>query len=124
MGQKISDGKTFDAVAPAGQVINDYDLYRIAGWNGCAIGAKDASQTDRTMAFEMDPAAIYSILVPAGITPVVGGRLYWATKDATTFQRGDTHLQVGASATDTTGVCVVLSTKNAANYCQVRIVNP
>jgi hypothetical protein len=53
MGYKVSDGKTFDATAPAAQVINDGDLYRIGGWNGIAIGAKDGTQTDRTMSFEM-----------------------------------------------------------------------
>jgi hypothetical protein len=67
MGRKVSDGKAFDAVAPAGQVINDYDLFRIGGWNGCAVGAKDAAQADRTMSFECDPAAIYSKMIDAGI---------------------------------------------------------
>jgi predicted RecA/RadA family phage recombinase len=124
MGQKISDGKAFDAVAPAGQVINDGDLYRVGGWNGVAVGAKDAAQTDRTMSWEMDPAAIYSVLFPAALNPAVGARVYWATKDSTTFQRGDTNLQAGASATDTTGSAVVMVVKNAAGYAQVRVINP
>lgn len=124
IGQKISDGKAFDAVAPSGQVINDGDFYRVGGWNGIAIGAKDASQTDRTMAWEMDPAAIYSVLFPAALAPAVGARVYFATKDATTFQRGDTHLQAAASATDTTGSAIVMVAKNAAGYAQVRVLNP
>lgn len=122
MGQKISDGKAFDAAAPSGQVINDYDLYRIGGWNGCAIGAKDSSQTDRTMAFEMDTNAIYSVKVPSGITPAVGQNGYWATQDATTFQRGDTNLALSGAAGQLP--CVkFLTTKNAAGYAQVRVLN-
>jgi len=124
MGQKISDGKAFDAVAPA-QVINDGDLYRIGGWNGVAIGAKDASQTDRTMSFEMDPAAIYSVKVPAGITPVVGDALYWTTTDSTTFQDGAVHLLAAppAAAGTTAMPCFqCISTKNAAGYVQGRIM--
>jgi hypothetical protein len=122
MGYKVSDGKAFDAVAPAGQVINDGDLFRIGGWNGVAIGAKDASQTDRTMSFECDTHAIYSILVPAGITPVAGGYLYWATNDATTFQRGDTNLAITGAAGQRP-CCKVLTVKNAANYTQVRVLD-
>lgn len=120
MGRKVSDGKAFNAAAPSGQVINDYDLYRIGGWNGAAIGAKDATQTDRTLAFEADSDAIYSILVPAGLAPAVGDKLYWATNDSTTFQRGDTNL----AATGAAGQfpCFhVLKTKNAAGYVQGRI---
>jgi hypothetical protein len=124
MGQKISDGKAFDAVAPA-QVINDGDLYRIGGWNGSAIGAKDASQVDRTMSFECDPAAIYSVKVPAAVAPVVGDALYWTTTDSTTFQDGAVHLLAAppASAGFTATPCFqCISTKNAAGYVQGRIL--
>lgn len=122
MGYKVSDGKAFDAAAPAGQVINDYDLYRIAGWNGVAIGAKDASQTDRTLSFEADPAAMYSILLPA-IAPVVGDFLYWTTNDSTTFQRGDTHLVLAAAAANGQEPCAkVLKAKNANGYAVVRVM--
>lgn len=119
MGQKISDGKAFDATAPAA-VINDYDLFRINGWNGAAIGAKDATQADRNLAFEMDCNAIYSIKLPAGVTPVVGQVLYWTTFDNTTFQRGDTHL---AAAVVGSPAFKCISTKNAAGYVQGRILN-
>jgi hypothetical protein len=120
MGRKVSDGNAFDATAPAA-VINDGDLYRIGGWNGSAVGAKDASQTDRTLSFEADPAAIYSVLIPAGITPIVGQLLYWTANDNTTFQRGDTHLAVSGAAGQLP--CFkVLVLKNAANYAQGRIL--
>lgn len=125
MGQKISDGKAFDAVAPNGEVINDYDLYRIGGWNGAAVGAKDASQTDRTMSFECDSDAIYSIKVPAGLSPVIGSYGYWTTTDDTTFQRGDTHLVTPAPAVagfTAEPAFKFMSTKNAAGYAQGRIL--
>lgn len=125
MGRKVSDGKAFDATAPTSQVINDYDLYRIGGWNGVAIGAKDATQTDRAMSFEMDPAAIYSILIPSALNPAVGAELYWAVNDNTTFQRGDTDLLAApptAAATTITPCFKVSRTKNAANEVQGRIM--
>jgi hypothetical protein len=118
MGQKISDGKAFDAAAPAGQVINDYDLFRINAWNGAAIGAKDASQLDRTLAFEMDTNAVYSIKVPAALAPAVGDVLYWTAGAG--FKRGDTDLQAAVAGSP----CFkVLGTKNAAGYVQGRILN-
>lgn len=120
MGQRVSDGESFNATAPAGQVINDFDLYRIGGWNGAAFGAKDAVQTDRTLAFEMDVNAIYSILLPAALNPAAGDKLYWAVNDDATFQRGDTNL-VAAGAAGQLPCCHVLKTKNAAGYAQVRI---
>jgi hypothetical protein len=125
MGRKVSDGKAFDAVAPAGQVINDYDLFRIGGWNGCAVGAKDAAQADRTMSFECDPAAIYSIKVPGAINPAAGAKLWWTTNDNVTFQRGDTHLVAAdpAAAGSITEPCFkVLVAKNAAGEVQGRIL--
>lgn len=118
MGQKISDGKAFDAAAPAGQVINDYDLFRINAWNGCAIGAKDATQADRTLAFEMDSNAIYSVKLPAAVVPAVGDCLYWTA--GTGFKRGDTDLQAAVAGSP----CFkVLATKNAAGYAQGRVLN-
>jgi hypothetical protein len=120
MGRKVSDGKAFDAVAPAGQVINDGDLFRIGGWNGSAIGQKDGVQADRAMSFEDDTDAIYSILVPVALAPAVGALLYWTANDITTFQRGDTHL-VAAGAAGQLPCFKVLVAKNAANYVQGRI---
>lgn len=122
MSRKYSDGKAFDAAAPSGQIINDGDLFRIGGWNGCAIGAKDASQTDRTLSFECDVDAVYDIKLPA-ITPVVGDFLYWATNDSTTFQRGDTNLTLAAAAANGQQPCAqVLIAKNAAGYAKCRIM--
>jgi hypothetical protein len=125
MGRKVSDGKSFIAAAPSGQVINDYDLYRIGGWNGAAVGAKDAVQTDRTMTFECDPPAIYSVKVPGALNPAAGAYLWWAINDNVTFQRGDTDLVAAdpAAAGVSNEPCFkVLKTKNAAGYVQGRIL--
>ena len=122
MGRKVSDGKAFDAASPAGQIIYDYDLYRIDGWNGVAVGAKTAAQTDRTQAFECDPAAIYSVKVPS-IDPDVGEYLFWATNDKATFQRGDTHLVMAATAKAGQEPCFLVSaTKNAKDEVQGRVL--
>lgn len=118
MGQKISDGKAFDAAAPASTVINDYDLFRINAWNGAAITAKDAVQTDRNLAFEMDSNAIYSIKVPGALAPAVGDCLYWTAGAG--FKRGDTDL---AAAVLGSPAFKCISTKNAAGYVQGRILN-
>lgn len=120
MGRRVSDGKAFDATAPAGEVINDYDLYRIGGWNGAAVNALDADEVDRTQSYECDPAAIYSIKVPAALNPAAGDKLYWTTNDDSTFQRGDTDL-AAAGAAGQLPCFHVLKTKNAAGYIQGRI---
>ena len=118
MGQKISDGKAPAVTFPSGQVINDYDLYRVDAWNGAAIGAKDATQLDRSLAFEMDTNAVYSVKVPAALNPAVGDCLYWTT--GTGFKRGDTDLQAAVLGSP----CFkVIGTKNAAGYVQGRILN-
>lgn len=118
MGQKISDGKAPAFVTPAATVINDYDLYRINGWNFAAIGAKDAVQTDRGLAGEMDTNAIYSVKLPAGLVPAVGDVLSWTAGAG--FKRGDTDLQAAALGSPCFKVLVA---KNAAGYAQGRILN-
>lgn len=92
MGRKVSDGKAFNRTVPGGHAVSDYELYRIGGINGLAIGAVAVGDTVRTLAFEADPSAVYSIHVPAGVNPAEGDYLYWA--DPTTFQDGAVNLRV------------------------------
>ena len=120
MGRKYSDGKAIDVTVPGATVINDGDLYRVSGWNFIAIGAKDASQTDRTLAGECETNTIYDILLPAGITPTVGANLFWTANDITTFQRGDTHLALTGAAGQQP-CAKVLIVKNAAGYAKVLV---
>lgn len=122
MGRKVSDGKAFDVVMPTGQVINDYDLYRVGGVNGVAIGTNDGVAI-KAMSVEADVNAVYSVKVPAGIAPVPGDFGYWATNDSTTFQRGDTNLTLQAASANGQSPCVIfLTSKNAAGYCNVRVI--
>ena len=121
MGQKISDGKAFNAVAPDGEVIDDYDLYRIDGWNGAEIGAKTSTQTDRTLAFEMDTNAIYSVKVPDALDPGVGDLLYW--DEPSLCQAGADDLKDTADSAGDRPCLLVLAEKNAAGYVQGRILN-
>jgi hypothetical protein len=123
MGQKISDGKARNLTAPSSKVINSGDLYRITGWNGVAIGAVAAADTARTLAFEADTNAIYSIKVPSGLTPSPGDLLYWATDDDTTYQDGALNLQATPAANDDRPCFFVTGAQNAAHYIQGRVLN-
>lgn len=130
MGRKVSDGKAFNLAVPAGQVVEDGELYRIGGLNGVAVGEVGASDTARTLAFEADPPAIYSIHVPTAVNPAVGKFLFWAAPAS--FQSGPTNLQTYPAATgdapcffvtearslDTTGAAYVLRGRvlNGAGY--------
>lgn len=121
MGQKISDGKAVDRVCPAGDFF-DYDLYRIGGWNGCVVTDCLAAATARSRAFEADPAAIYSILVPSALNPAVGALLYWDDQTAA-VQRGDTDLVVGSLTLADQACFLVTKVKNANGYVQGRVLN-
>jgi len=92
VGRKVSDGKAFNLTVPAGKAVSDYELYRISGINGVAIGEVAVADTARTLAFEADPAAVYSIHIPSGVNPAPGDVLYWAAP-STNFQDGAVNLQ-------------------------------
>lgn len=96
MGRKVSDGKAFNLTVPEGKAVADYELYRIDGVNGLAIGVVTVADTERTKAFEADTNAVYSIHVPAGVNPDPGDYLYW--DDPTDFQSGLLDLLAAPSA--------------------------
>lgn len=121
MGRKVSDGKAINLVAPTSQIINDYDLYRITNINGVAVTSKDATQADRTLAFEIDTNSIYSIKVPAGFAPAVGHAIFWANPDI--FQRGDTNLTYEPAVSGDQPCFFVTKAVNAAGYIQGRVLN-
>lgn len=123
MGRKVSDGKAQNRTAPAGKIINDGDLYRILGWNGSAIGNVVVADTARTLAFEADPPAIYSIKCTVALTPAVGAFLYWATNDATTYQDGAINCVASAAVAGDRPCFLVTEAKNAAGYIRGRILN-
>jgi hypothetical protein len=122
MGQKISDGKAFNLTVPDDEVVNDYDLYRVNGVNGVAIGALAADDDARTLAFEADTNAIYSVKVPAFIDPDPGDVLFWhdQTQD---FQAGATDLRGEPAASGDQACFWCSGAKNDAGYIQGRVLN-
>lgn len=122
MGRKVSDGKAVNRTLTGSEVIEDYELYRVDGWNGVAIGTKGATE-DKTLAFEADTNAIYSVGIGASLDPDPGDLLFWA--DPSTFQSGKTNLVASPSGNDLTdGPCfLVTKAKNDADECQGRVLN-
>ena len=96
IGRKLSDGKAINLTVPDSEVVLDYELYRIDGVNGLAVGAVASTDTDRTLAFECDTNAIYRIHVPTAVNPSAGDLLYW--DDPSSFQSGPDDLLAAASA--------------------------
>ena len=120
MGQLKSDGRATlgGFSAPAAQAIVKGDLYRINGWNGTAMRAIGASDTDRTLDLEIAPDRIWYVKVPAGVNPAIGDPLYWTTGAG--FKRADTDLQVAAQGSPCAKVEEV---KDANGWVAVRILN-
>lgn len=87
MGRKVTDGKAINRTVPAGKAVVDGELYRIGGVNGLSIGVVAVGDTARTLAFECDTNAIYSIHLPDAVNPARGDFLYWADPTLT-FQDG------------------------------------
>lgn len=122
MGYKVTDGRAIDTVAPGSTAIVDGELYRIAGWTGCAVGSKDTTQLDRNFAMEVSAEFIHCFKIPA-ITPAVGDVLYWATSTRATFQKGDTHLQMTPATAGDPPACKVLRAIDANGYIYARVIN-
>src|SRR5437868_14113309 len=89
MGQLKSDGRATQGgfVAPAGQVINFGDLYRLNGWNHIALTKIGSADTVRNYGGEIAPDRIWYVLLPAALNPAVGDYLYWTAGAG--FKRGD-----------------------------------
>jgi Uncharacterized conserved protein (DUF2190) len=118
MGHKISDGKAIDIQAPAAQVMNKGDLYRVNGWTGIAMNTVLAADTDRGLALEVSSEHFWKVKLPAAVTPAVGDLLYWTAGAG--FKKGDTDLTATITGT---AVAKVLETKNANGYATVRVLN-
>jgi hypothetical protein len=121
MGQLKGDGRATTGAtfsAPAGQVINFGDLYRLNNWNHIALSKVGASDTVRGYGGEIAPDRIWYVLLPAGLNPAVGDVLYWTT--GTGFKRGDTDLSATVLGSP---ACKVEEAKNANGYAAVRVLN-
>jgi hypothetical protein len=123
MGYKVTDGKAIDTVAPGATAIVDGEIYRIAGWTGCAVGSKDTTQLDRNFSMETSAEFIHCVKLPAGWTPAVGDVGYWNATARATFQKGDTHLQAAVTTAGDPPAVKVLRAKDANGYAYVRVIN-
>jgi hypothetical protein len=120
VGQLKHDGRATQGgfTAPAGQALVFGDLYRLNGWNGIALSAIGASDTVRSLDFEIAPDRIWYVKLPAGVTPALGDVLYWTT--GTGFKRGDTDLSASVLGSP---ACKVEEVKDANGYAAVRVLN-
>lgn len=91
MGRRKTDGLAINMTVPDATAVADYELYRIGGINGLAITDVAADDVERTIAFETDTNAIYSIHAPSGVNPAAGALLYWTTPGS--FQDCSLHLR-------------------------------
>lgn len=123
MGHLIGDKKAVDVTFPAG-VGSHGDLYRIGGFTGFLINDVTAADTDRVRALEIAANRAWKVKLPAALNPAVGDHLDWAAGAG--FKRGDTDLVAAAAAAAgppavpaSTGVCKVVTAKNANGYAEV-----
>jgi len=120
MGQLKHDGIGSQGgfTAPAGQVINFGDLYRLNQWNHIALSKIGSADTARSYGGEIGPARVWYVLLPAALNPAVGDVLYWTTGAG--FKRGDTDLSATVAGSP---ACKVEEAKNANGYAAVRVLN-
>lgn len=120
MGQLKHDGRATQGgwSAPAATALTNGELYRLNNWNGIAMKTVGASDTDRSLDFEIAPDRIWYVLLPAGLTPAVGDVLYWTAGAG--FKRANTDLQAAVAGAP---VCKVEEAKNANGYAAVRVLN-
>lgn len=123
MGHLIGDKKAVDVTVPAGTYSHG-DLYRISGFTGFLINDVTSGATDRNRSLEIAVNRAWKIKLPSGITPAVGDHLDWSSGAGT--KRGDTDLVIAAAAQTgppavpaNTGVCKVVTAKNANGYAEV-----
>src|SRR5262245_24315306 len=120
MGQLKHDGVATQGgfAAPAATAITFGELYRINQWNGIALKAIGASDTLRNLDFEISPARVWYIKLPAALSPAIGDVIYWTTGAG--FKSGATDL----SATVSGSPCAkVEEVKDANGYAGVRVLN-
>lgn len=121
MGRKVTDGLSIDFAAPAGQVIEDGEMYCVDGITHFAIGAIAAADTVRSYAGDVSEA-VYSVKVPVGTCGTRGKFVKWT--DPTAFQASATDLVDEAAVGTPTVVSVaqVETVRNASGYARLRLV--
>lgn len=124
MGRKITDGRAIDVVAPAAQLIEKGELYRIDGWTGFAMDQIDATEVDRAFALEVCES-LWRVKVPAATAAARGDFLGWTTGAG--FKKGSTDLSaIAAPADGSTPVLAVAKVegiRNSGGYATVKLVH-
>lgn len=124
MGRKITDGNAIDVTAPASQLIEKGELYRIDNWTGFAMDQIDAAEVDRAVALEVTHS-LWRCKVPAATAAARGDFLGWSAGAG--FKRGSTDLT--AIAAPTTGETPILAVakvegvRNADGYATLRLTH-
>jgi hypothetical protein len=120
MGQLKHDGRATQGgfAVPAGQAVSFGELFRLNGWNGISLAAVGASDTLRTIDFEIAPDRVWYVKAPAGWSPALGDYGYWTAGAG--FKRGDTDLTGTVTGSP---VCKVEEVKDANGYVAIRVLN-
>lgn len=124
MGRKITDGNAIDVAAPASQLIEKGELYRIDNWTGFAMDQIDAAEVDRAVALEVCHS-LWRCKVPAATAANRGDFLQWTAGAG--FKRGSTDLAAIAAPSDGStpilAVAKVEGIRNADGYATLRLVH-
>lgn len=124
MGRKITDGNAVDVQAPAAQLIEKGEIYRIDGWTGFAMDQIDAAEVDRAVALEVTHS-LWRVKVPAATAAARGDFLSWTTGAG--FKRGSTDLAAVAAPVDGStpvlAVAKVEAVRNSGGYATIRLVH-
>ncbi len=124
MGRKITDGNAIDVTAPASQLVEKGELYRIDNWTGFAMDQIDATEVDRAVALEVCHS-LWRCKVPVATAAARGDFLSWTTGAG--FKKGQTDLAAVAAPTDGStpilAVAKVEGIRNADGYATIRLVH-
>jgi hypothetical protein len=119
VGQLKTDGRATQGgfTWPAGTYTFG-ELFRLNGWNGIILKTIGAADTDRVADMEISAERIWTVKLPAALSPALGDYLYWTAGAG--IKRGDTDL---AAAVVGAPVAKVEEVKDANGYAGVRVLN-
>lgn len=119
MGQLKTDGRATQGgfTWPAGTYTFG-ELFRLNGWNGIILKTIGSADTDRVADMEISAERIWTVKLPAALSPALGDFLYWTAGAG--IKRGDTDLTGTATGSP---VAKVEEVKDANGYAAVRVLN-
>lgn len=119
MGRMVTDGLSIDVEAPAGEVIEKGELYRIDEWTGFSFDEIDAAEVDRGMALDVSHA-LYRVKVPAGTCGTKGLYVQWSAGAG--FKDGAVDLVDGTVVRALASVAKVEGVRNSRGYATLKLV--